>query len=151
MCVLFVHVSVCLHVCVCMCRLCIQCSWKPEEAIWSPGTEVTDLWAATWVLGSDLKFSDKTAILLNCWATISPILNIGIILFNMYKCFACMHVQALCAYQVFLVTRKGWQIPWNWSFGKWWTAIRIWEASPNLPEQQGLLTIELSLHTPVEL
>ena len=24
-----------------------------------------------------------------------------------------MHVQALCVYQVFLVNRKGWQIPWN--------------------------------------
>jgi hypothetical protein len=48
----------------------------------------------------------------------------------MYKCFACIHVCELCTCQGFLVTRKGWHIPWNWSFGKLWTAVWMLGTQP---------------------
>jgi hypothetical protein len=73
------HVSVS---CVCMGALCtsmsvycvhVWCPWRPEKSIWSPGTRgfCRWVWAATGILGFELRTSGRAVSALNRWS-ISP-------------------------------------------------------------------------------
>jgi hypothetical protein len=140
-------------VCVCVCDMYMDASWKPEEDITFPGARVTVTFMSCQdvMLGTESKSSGRALNALNHWA-----ISLASVCF-FKKIFILLFIYvSVCMYTCTHVCGCSWSseegVFWSWSYRQLLAAwLEYWELNPRLLEEkkQALFITELSPQTPI--